>query len=80
MMGSCTARLRGSAPDPRCGLGPGVAVYTRQKEAVYWLPRRREWAVVHLTWNDEMDPRWPSTVLCPTWISVIHELADRGRA
>lgn len=56
-----------------------VAVRQHRKEAIFWLPDRSAWAVVHLTWNRETDPLWPSTELCPTWAEVIAELEERGR-
>jgi len=57
-----------------------IAVRRLQKEAIFWLPESDQWAVVHLTWNDEVDPRWPSTVLVESWADVLSELVDRGRA
>lgn len=56
-----------------------VAWRRHMKETVFWLPQRQRWAVIHLTWNVESDPRWPEPVLCETWSEVIAELRDRGR-
>lgn len=50
-----------------------------EKETVFWLPGRRCWAVVHLTWNVEADGRWPSAELRETWKEVVAEVRDRGR-
>lgn len=56
-----------------------VAWRRHMKETVFWLPGRQEWAVVHLTWTEESDPRWPSTEFCATWREVVSEVRDRGR-
>jgi hypothetical protein len=56
-----------------------VAVRQHVKETIYWLPDEAAWAVVHLTWAAEPDPRWPTAVLLDTWSHVVAELADRGR-
>ena len=50
------------------------------KELVGWVPDRRVWAWVHLTWTVETDPRWPATHLFPEWDFLIEALreADRG--
>jgi hypothetical protein len=58
----------------------GVALHRHRKEAVFWLPEQASWAVVHLTWSREADPRWPTTVLAADWSEVVAELADRGRS
>ena len=57
-----------------------IAVRRLQKETIFWLPESAEGAVVHLTWNAEVDPRWPGTVLVKAWADVLSELVDRGRA
>ena len=50
------------------------------KEVIFWLPERREWAVVHLTWTVESDDQWPTAELCSTWDDVIDFLAESDRA
>jgi hypothetical protein len=56
-----------------------VAVHERRKESIFWLPVSRLWAIVHLTWSEETDPRWPSAELCDCWASVVEGLLVRGR-
>lgn len=56
-----------------------VAIHVRRKESVFWLPGRNEWAIVHLTWTSEIDPRWPSVEVRASWAAVIDELVDQGR-
>ena len=57
-----------------------VAIRRHRKEAIYLLPQRRWWAVVHLTWAVESDPKWPSAVELPSWSAVVDELTERGRS
>ncbi|MBT9254431.1 hypothetical protein KMZ32_01825 [Phycicoccus sp. MAQZ13P-2] len=55
-----------------------VAVRKLRKEVIYAVPDGR-WVWVHLTWTKESDPRWPSTVIVPTWDELLAELTDGGR-
>ena len=56
-----------------------VAVRRLRKEVIYALPDGR-WAWVHLTWTKENDPRWPSTVIVPSWDALLVEIQDADRA
>ena len=56
-----------------------VAVRRHGKEVIYWVAEKQSWAVVHLTWSEERDPRWPIVDLLQEWQDVVVELADRGR-
>lgn len=56
-----------------------VAIRRHQKESVFWLPDRKEWAVVHLTWHEETDPYWPTVEIRTSWRAVVDELRERGR-
>jgi hypothetical protein len=57
-----------------------IAVRQLRKETIWWLPDDAAWALVHLTWTTESDPRWPTAVILPTWGNVVAELAEWGRA
>lgn len=57
-----------------------VAIRRHRKEAIFWLSDRSEWALVHLTWSAESDPRWPSTEIHGTWADVTEDLSDRRRS
>ena len=62
------------------GLGvQAVAVRRHKKDVIYWVAEKQSWAVVHLTWSEERDPRWPVGDLLQDWPDVVVELADRGR-
>jgi len=52
-----------------------VAVKRHLKDVVFWLPERSEWAAVHLTYVEESDPRWPSTVVSADWETLLSELS-----
>ena len=56
-----------------------VAVRRHLKDTIYWLPDEAAWAVVHLTWAVETDPRWPAAVRLERWSDVVVEVADRDR-
>jgi hypothetical protein len=53
-----------------------VAVRRHRKDVIYWLPDVRLWALVHLTWTAEIDPRWPSTVTAAEWESIVAEVSS----
>ena len=57
-----------------------VAVRQHLKETIWWLPDDATWALVHLTWKAETDPRWPMAVRLNSWREVVVELADWGRS
>ena len=57
-----------------------VAVRRLRKEVVFWLPRQARWAWVHLTWEEESDPRWPSVELAADGQGIVTLLRDAGRA
>ena len=57
------------------GLGAkAVAVRRQKKEVIYWVAEKRSWAVVHLTWSEERDLRWPMVDLLQEWPDVVVEL------
>ena len=56
-----------------------VAARKLRKEVIFKLTEENRWVWVHLTWRPETDPRWPSSVICDSWASLISELADAGR-
>jgi hypothetical protein len=56
-----------------------VAIRRHGKEVIYWVVEKQSWAVVHLTWSEERDLRWPTADLLREWPDVMVELADRGR-
>lgn len=56
-----------------------VAIREFRKEVVFRLPGDGLWAWVHLTWTSETDARWPSTVICETWMELVDELRESGR-
>lgn len=55
-----------------------TAVKRRRKEVIFRLTDDLQWAWVHLTWNVEQSPQWPSAVICDSWGSLIAELTDQG--
>jgi hypothetical protein len=57
-----------------------VAVRQHLKETIWWVPDDATWALVHLTWKVETDPRWPMAVRLNSWREVVAELADWGRS
>ena len=56
-----------------------LAIRRLLKEIVYWVPDRRLWAWVHLTWTVESDPRLPRTELFAEWGALVQALREAGR-
>lgn len=56
-----------------------VAARRLRKEVIFKLTEENRWVWVHLTWRSETDPRWPSSVICDSWESLISEVTDAGR-
>ena len=73
-----TREVSAAHPLEHVGL-QAVAVRRLRKEVIYALPDGR-WAWVHLTWTKENDPRWPSTVIVPSWDALLVEIQDADRA
>jgi hypothetical protein len=51
-----------------------VAFNKNQKDVVFWLPERSQWALVHLTGRAESDPQWPSTEFADDWTGIAYWL------
>lgn len=45
-------------------------------DTIWWLPHRREWAWVHLTFKEESDPKWPATRTFAAWDDLLATLTD----
>jgi hypothetical protein len=48
-------------------------------DALFYLPDRRRWALVHLTWSRKprSDPRWPRCDVFEDYASALREIEDR---
>jgi hypothetical protein len=51
-----------------------VAVKKLMKDVVLWLPDREQWAAVHLTYNPETDPRWPTFTVADSWSDLLADI------
>jgi hypothetical protein len=45
-------------------------------DTIWWLPHREQWALVHLTFQAETDPRWPMASTYSTWDELLAALTD----
>jgi len=53
-----------------------IATRTHLKDVIFWLPEESKWAWIHLTYNVETDPRWPSAFTADTWDDLVDELVS----
>lgn len=53
-----------------------VARRVKRDDVVWWLSDSDEWALVHLSYSAEHDPRWPSCCVFPTWEALVSALDD----
>ncbi len=51
-----------------------VAVKRHLKDVIFWLPDSSQWALVHLTYKVEPDPRWPTAIVASDWLELVDEL------
>ncbi len=51
-----------------------VAVRRHLNDVIFWLPLTSEWALIHLTYRQETDPRWPLPTVVKGWTDLVDEL------
>ena len=45
-------------------------------DVLFWLPERSQWALIHLTWQQETDLSWPRCVVFAAWAETARAVSD----